>query len=599
MKYYCNPVNVNYRYQFNADQRKGKISICREAADPSMIMFKGKYYIFASMTLGYWVSDNLVNWENKRLPDEMPLYDYAPDVRVMGDYVYFCASKRGEVCDRFRTKDIENGPYEVIKGTFDYWDPNLFIDDDGRVYFYWGCSNETPVYGVELDRETMEPIGEKVELIYGHPDKYGFERIGDNNSKLPKSEAEINAAFEYFLKAQGQDISAIPAYYIPMIKGMFSDKPYIEGAWMDKHDGKYYLQYAFSGTQYNIYGDGVYISDSPLGPFTLAKNNPYSYMPGGFITGAGHGSTMEDKNGDLWHAATMRISVNHDFERRVGIWPAGFDKDGELFCNQRYGDWPIAVDEAGSQDPWRNPEWMLLSYKKKTQSSSDSDNCNSERIADEDVRTWWRPRTNNRSEWVEIDLGKPYDVRAIQVNFGDDGIDIPVPGVIRGTTQARYIEEAGTVTRYLLEGSADGQNYFIIEDKTEADTDLTHDFLVREDGINVRFIRLSNIEVPYEQIPCVSGIRVFGVELGRKCAQADFSANRQSGIDLEVKIEPVEDAVGYNVLWGHSRDKLYHSFLTYDTELRIGALIEGESLYVRVDSFNESGITQGKVTFVE
>ena len=599
MKYYCNPVNVNYRYQFNADQRKGKISICREAADPSMIMFKGKYYIFASMTLGYWVSDNLVNWENKRLPDEMPLYDYAPDVRVMGDYVYFCASKRGEACDRFRTKDIENGPYEVIKGTFDYWDPNLFIDDDGRVYFYWGCSNETPVYGVELDRETMEPIGEKVELIYGHPDKYGFERIGDNNSKLPKSEAEINAAFEYFLKAQGQDISAVPAYYIPMIKGMFSDKPYIEGAWMDKHDGKYYLQYAFSGTQYNIYGDGVYISDSPLGPFTLAKNNPYSYMPGGFITGAGHGSTMEDKNGDLWHAATMRISVNHDFERRVGIWPAGFDKDGELFCNQRYGDWPIAVDEAGSQDPWRNPEWMLLSYKKKTQSSSDTDNCNSERIADEDVRTWWRPRTNKRSEWVEIDLGKTYDVRAIQVNFGDDGIDIPVPGVIRGTTQARYIEEAGTVTRYLLEGSADGQNYFIIEDKTEADTDLTHDFLVREDGINVRFIRLSNIEVPYEQIPCVSGIRVFGVEFGRKCAQADFVANRQSGIDMEVKIEPVEDAVGYNVLWGHSRDKLYHSFLTYETELRIGALIEGESLYVRVDSFNESGITQGKVTFVE
>ena len=599
MKYYCNPVNVNYRYQFNADQRKGKISICREAADPSMIMFKGKYYIFASMTLGYWVSDNLVNWENKRLPDEMPLYDYAPDVRVMGDYVYFCASKRGEVCDRFRTKDIENGPYEVIKGTFDYWDPNLFIDDDGRVYFYWGCSNETPVYGVELDRETMEPIGEKVELIYGHPDKYGLERIGDNNSKLPKSEAEINAAFEYFLKAQGQDISAIPAYYIPMIKGMFSDKPYIEGAWMDKHDGKYYLQYAFSGTQYNIYGDGVYISDSPLGPFTLAHNNPYSYMPGGFITGAGHGSTMEDKNGDLWHAATMRISVNHDFERRVGIWPAGFDKDGELFCNQRYGDWPIAVDEAGSQDPWRNPEWMLLSYKKKTQSSSNTGNCNSERIADEDVRTWWRPRTNNRSEWVEIDLGKPYDVRAIQVNFGDDGIDIPVPGVIRGTTQARYIEEAGTVTRYLLEGSADGQNYFIIEDKTEADTDLTHDFLVREDGINVRFIRLSNIEVPYEQIPCVSGIRVFGVEFGRKCAQADFAANRQSGIDMEVKIEPVEDAVGYNVLWGHSRDKLYHSFLTYETELRIGALIEGKSLYVRVDSFNESGITQGKVTFVE
>ena len=28
-----------------------------------------------------------------RLPDSLPLYDYAPDVRVVGDYVYFSASR--------------------------------------------------------------------------------------------------------------------------------------------------------------------------------------------------------------------------------------------------------------------------------------------------------------------------------------------------------------------------------------------------------------------------------------------------------------------------------------------------------------------------
>ena len=43
MKYYCNPVNVNYRYQFNDDQRSKEIKVAREAADPSMIYFKGKY----------------------------------------------------------------------------------------------------------------------------------------------------------------------------------------------------------------------------------------------------------------------------------------------------------------------------------------------------------------------------------------------------------------------------------------------------------------------------------------------------------------------------------------------------------------------------
>lgn len=101
-----------------------------------MISFEGRYYIFASMTLGVWVSDDLLNWENHRLPEELPLYDYATDVRVVEGFVYFSASNREHPCDYYRTKDILNGPYEKIEGTFPFWDPNLFRDDDGRIYFY-------------------------------------------------------------------------------------------------------------------------------------------------------------------------------------------------------------------------------------------------------------------------------------------------------------------------------------------------------------------------------------------------------------------------------------------------------------------------------
>ena len=126
------------------------MKVAREAADPSMIYFKGKYYIFASMNLSVWVSEDLAHWESHRLPENLPLYDYAPDVRVMGEYVYFSASRRGEVCNFYRTKDILNGEYEEIPGTFDFWDPNLFVDDDKRVYFYWGCSNTTPLWGVAV-----------------------------------------------------------------------------------------------------------------------------------------------------------------------------------------------------------------------------------------------------------------------------------------------------------------------------------------------------------------------------------------------------------------------------------------------------------------
>jgi len=592
MKYYCNPININYRYQFNADQRNSRLAICREAADPSLILFKGRYYLFPSMNLSVWVSDNLVDWESHRLPDSLPLYDYAPDARVVGEYVYFCASKKGEICNFYRTKDILNGPYEEIAGSFDFWDPNLFVDDDGRVYFYWGCSNDTPIWGVELDKDSMLPIGDKKELIFGQPEIRGFERVGENNSRLPKSEEEIEEAFKEFLRRGNTRIEDIPPMYIPMIKGMFSDRPYIEGAWMNKFNGKYYLQYAFAGTQYNTYGDGVYVGESPLGPFKPANNNPYSYKPGGFLPGAGHGSTMEDKQGRLWHTATMRISVNHDFERRVGIFPAGIDADGELFCNQRYADWPVNID---IRNPRENPEWYLLSYNKKVTASSNEEGYGPGNVANEDVRSWWKAKPDDDEAWILMDLGEDFDVRGIQVNFADDNLDIPVPGEIRGTTQARYIDEKVYHTCWLLEGSVDGEEYFVIEDKRKADTDLSHDFITRTDGVIVRYLRLSGIILPYNQTPTVSGLRVFGIGKGKKPIIPQFTAIRDNELDMTVEISEPDTVTGYNILWGRTPDKLYHSFMTFENTQRVGALVSGVDYYVRVDAFNENGITEGEV----
>ena len=594
MKYYCNPVNVNYRYQFNMDSRSGgKMEINREAADPSMICFEEKYYIFASMTLGVWVSDDLVHWENHKLPKELPLYDYAPDVRVMNGWVYFCASRREKNCDRYRTRDIVNGPYERIEGTFPFWDPNLFIDDDGRVYFYWGCSNTTPIWGTELDPETMNPIGETRALISGDPWKIGFERGGEDHSRTPATEEEIEVKFQAFLKAQEVTEQELPAEDIPMIKGRFSRMPYIEGAWMDKHDGRYYLQYAFPGTQYNIYGDGVYVSDSPLGPFTLAENNPFSYKPGGFLPGAGHGSSMEDMHGNWWHAATMRISAHHIFERRVGLWPAGFDKDGEMFCNQRYGDWPLAVSGL-KEDPWRDPAWMLLSAGKDACASSNTEGHVPELATEENVQTWWEAASASRDEWLMIDLKKAYDVHAVQINFADGDIDIPVPGEITPGVLNRYIDDTDLKTRWKLEASADGEKWFVLEDKSEAETDLTHDFILLEKGCRIRYLKLSNMAVPYEQKPCISALRVFGLDDGAKPKAPAFIAARTGELDMEVTIADQPDTVGYNILFGSAPDKLYHSYMIFRAKTqRIGALVKGREYYVRVDAFNESGITEG------
>ena len=37
---------------------------------------------------------------------------------------------------------------------------------------------------------------------------------------------------------------------------------------------------------------------------------------------------MQDEYGKWWHASTMRISVNQNFERRAGIWRADLTETG-------------------------------------------------------------------------------------------------------------------------------------------------------------------------------------------------------------------------------------------------------------------------------
>lgn len=583
-KIFCNPLNLSYKYQFlqvrmpmkEGDKIVGynvmQESLVREAADPSVVRFKGKYYMFPSMSKGFWVSEDLENWKYVSLKNT-PSYDYAPDVCVIGDYLYFSASKKGENCKFYRTKDPEKD-FEEVAESFEFWDPALFYDDDGKVYFYWGCSNSDPIYGTQLNLRDMGKIGETSPLIKGDDVRHGFERVGE----------------DHVLEPLGPDASDYEKY-MRMFAGT---NPFIEGAWMTKYEGKYYLQYAAPSTETNTYADGVYISDQPLQGFTYAENNPYSYKPGGFITAAGHGSTFKDEYGNYWHAASMRISAGHRFERRVGIFPAGFDDDGELFCNQRYGDWPTVIPHKKA-DPWAEPEMYLLSYCKKVRASSEAEGRPAENAVNENIRNWWRAVANKKGEWLEVDLGDTMHISAVQINFADElsGQAIPKPNDAQGDDyQLRYIEDRTWVTRWILEGSLDGKTYFTIADKGQAITDLPHDFLLSD--CHARFIRLTVFELPYGQAAAVSGLRVFGKGRGDRPSVAKVLRAVRTG-ELDAELAWQGDALGYTVLWGHSPEKLYHSYTVYGrTHLTLRALNKGQRTWVRVDSFNENGITHGE-----
>lgn len=358
---------------------------------------------------------------------------------------------------------------------------------------------------------------------------------------------------------------------------------------MTKHGGKYYLQYAFSGTEYNVYGDGVFVSGKPLGPFVPAENNPYSYAPGGFLPGAGHGSTFQDVYGNWWHAATERVSVNHNFERRAGLWRAGFDADGELFCNQRWQDWPQTVPE-GSSDPWTEPEWFPLHPGKRVEASSYSAGHEPEKAAEENIQTFWQAASAAPGEWLELDLGAEMDVHAVQINFADGKLDLPMGGA---EVDGRYIDPVPGRTRWTLAGAGNGREFSVLADRAEAETDLPHECLIWENGKRLRYLRLTVLEVPYSQKPCISGLRAFGKGGGEIPQVPRFTARRVGDLDMEISMDSA-GASGYNVLWGHAPEKLYHSRLTYQNALRIGALVKGQDYYIRVDAFNENGIAHGQ-----
>ena len=115
------------------------------------------------------------------------------------------------------------------------------------------------------------------------------------------------------------------------------------------------------------------------------------------------------------HVSTMRISVNQDFERRLGLFPAGLDEDGLLFCNQNFADYPIILPEGSYDVRTIRPQYFLLSYKKAATASSSQKDHPVSLALDENIRTWWVCETSKG--WYQLDLGDVYRPHSIQINF--------------------------------------------------------------------------------------------------------------------------------------------------------------------------------------
>lgn len=545
MDTYCNPLNVDYTYMiYNA----GKDISYRSGADPAVVEFRGEYYMFVTRSNGYWHSTDLQNW-NCITPKGYwyPQGCNAPAAHNYKDSVLYVCGDPSGVMSVMSSDDPKSGVWTPGVGIIaNLQDPDLFIDDDGSAYMFYGSSNVYPIRAIELDRthNFLPKTDERVPLFGLDLDKHGWERFGENHTT-------------------NTDLGG-----------------FIEGPWMTKHNGKYYLQYGSPGTEFNVYGDGVYVADHPMGPYTYQKHNPVSYKPGGYMNGAGHGSSVKGPGGMWWHFASMSLSINVNWERRLCMFPMGFDEDGIMYCDTRFGDYPRYAPSV-SQKRGQFRGWMLLSYKKPVTVSSQVGDYAAAGLTDELTKTFWLAEKNDDSQWVVIDLQNPASVCAVQVNYHD----------YKTGMYGRY---PNLRHRYQIEGSVDGKEWKVLIDKSNSYKDTPNDYTELEFPEKVRYVRYKNIEVPTPSL-AISEIRVFGLGEGKapqkvKKLNLERQADRR---DIAISWTPVKGAQGYNVLWGIAPDKLYSSWMVYDAnELFMKSLTVDQDYYFSIEAFNENGVSE-------
>ncbi|RHE91050.1 family 43 glycosylhydrolase [Bacteroides intestinalis] len=569
---FCNPMNLDYGWGcFQKREKKA-----RTAADPVIVLFKDKYYLFTTMDIGgYRVSDDLITWKDVYFNPEIHAsaldidHYVAPAVAADDNYVYFINFTRDrskKKVDVIRSADPENGKWEKCGEVRRMADPCLFIDD-GRFYFYYGLGAEQSTTFFEVNPETFEEIEGTKKVLR--------EYITDVK--------ECTSGYHFGRRELYDEIDA------SAWMGKFEKIPCPEGAWIVKNNDKYYLQYATPGTICNWYCDIVMESDSANGGFVEQPYNPVSLKVGGFIGGAGHSCVFKDKYGNWWQATSMWIGNHDEFERRIGLFPVSFDAKGRMRTHTILGDYPMLLPQKKFEPQDISAfGWMLQSFNKACMASSSLPGFEPEKAADENVRTWWSAESGNAGEHFVMNFGKKVQINSVQINFAEQDINPEAP------KETDY-------HAYKLYTSNDGHTWKLLADKSGNKTAVPHEYLELSGPVEASYMKVENVHTPKEGKFALLDLRVFGSGYSDKPGQVkELSVKRNQEDERYASLawNKVSGADGYLVRFGYQPNFLNQCIQVKGnetTELLLHILTKGVKYYYRVDTYNDSGITEGNV----
>lgn len=467
---YCNPLPLETSSRDGSPEgvSLGDVTVVREG---------DLYYLFGTGG-GAWVSSDFVNWKYQAVEVRGGRLPVAPHAAKYNGAFYMS----GNSAPLYRASNIL-GPYEVLgpwknekgepwtgvsngKPWTGAFDVDLFVDDN-KPYLYFPGRSTDGIYVAVLDPKDLTRFAAAPKHLFGFDKSHVWERWGDKNE--------------------------------------YTNVAWIEGPWVLKRNGTYYLEYSASGTQWLSYASGIYTARSPMGPFTYSPRNPLLRKTTGIVTGPGHGCIVKGPDGNWWVFYTI-VLANPPGGRRLGMDPVGFDAQGNMFVRgvSETPQWApgVVANPARDGDSGSIPLSVnkLRVMNQHGSFSSQRPGHEAAYALDDSNGTWWEPAADDAQPSLTVDLGSITQFETEQYFVVDSSrIEFLARGGFgagRGPAAAPPPPQQGaTAFRYRIEVSTDGKSYSTVLDKTNNSVTRYTEF-DEIPPVQCRYVRLTMTDWP-------------------------------------------------------------------------------------------------------